>query len=162
MPLRSWAPRPQSATFYSDDAHLKIGATAPIGDLPAKQGFDLPRIGTGDASTSRAALIPDPRNDTHLAIAQTHLALIRFHNRVVDSLPSSVSGSERFVAAREIAVKHYQWMIRHDYLPRICEPAVVEDVFTNGRKAFEAWASPFDVPTLPIEFSVAPFGLSTA
>ena len=28
-------------------------------------------------------------------------------------------------------------MIRTDYLPRICAPGVVNDVFTSGRKAFE-------------------------
>jgi Animal haem peroxidase len=56
-------------------------------------------------------------------------------------------------------VKHYQWMIRHDYLPRIVDPAVVDDVFTNGRKAFEVGADPTAVPTMAIEFSVAAFRL---
>jgi len=50
-------------------------------------------------------------------------------------------------------------MVRHDYLPRICEPAVVDDVFANGRKVFEAGAAPTDVPTMPVEFSVAAFRL---
>ena len=50
-------------------------------------------------------------------------------------------------------------MIRHDYLPRICKAAVVDDVFTNGRKIFEVNADPTDVPTMPIEFSVAAFRL---
>ena len=31
-------------------------------------------------------------------------------------------------------------MIRTDYLPRICAPGVVNDVFNNGRKAFEVGA----------------------
>ena len=30
------------------------------------------------------ALIPDPRNDENLIVAQTHLAMINFHNKVVD------------------------------------------------------------------------------
>ena len=50
-------------------------------------------------------------------------------------------------------------MLRTDYLPRICAPGVVNDVFTNGRKAFEVGATPTDVPTMPIEFSVAAFRL---
>jgi len=54
---------------------------------------------------------------------------------------------------------HYQWMIRHDYLPRICDDAVVDDVFTNGRKLVEADAGPTDIPTMPVEFSVAAFRL---
>jgi hypothetical protein len=50
-------------------------------------------------------------------------------------------------------------MIRTDYLPRICAPGVVNDVFTNKRKAFEVGVPPTSVPTMPIEFSVAAFRL---
>jgi hypothetical protein len=65
----------------------------------------------------------------------------------------------RFAAARRRVTRHYQWMIRTDYLPRICPESVLNDVFTNGRKAFEVGATPTDVPTMPIEFSVAAFRL---
>ncbi len=64
-----------------------------------------------------------------------------------------------FEAARERVVKHYQWMLRHDYLPRIVDPGIVEDVFTNGRTLFETSPIPGDAPTMPIEFSVAAFRL---
>src|SRR5918995_1481925 len=72
----------ESAKFYeSDGLHLKMGKTTG----PAKNGFDLPRgAGTSNAQ-KRKAIIPDPRNDENLAVAQTHLAMIRFHNRVVDT-----------------------------------------------------------------------------
>jgi hypothetical protein len=36
---------------------------------------------------------------------------------------------------------------------------VVDAVFANGRKVFEVGANPIDVPTMPIEFSVAAFRL---
>ena len=148
---------PGSARFYEDDRHLKMGTTDAVGTgrLDARPGFDLPRAATGAGK----AVIPDKRNDENLAVAQTHLAFHRFHNRVADKLPSSVPAAQRFLAARESVVKHYQWMIRHDYLPRICRPGVVEDVFTNGRKVFEVGATPTDVPTMPVEFSVAAFRL---
>ena len=143
---------PGSAKFYKDDRHLKMGKTEAVGGIAAKQGFDLPR--------DNKAVIPDKRNDENLAVAQTHLAFHRFHNRVVDdALPSGTAANQRFIKAREIVVKHYQWVIRHDYLPRILEPSVVEDVFTNGRKVIEKGAAPTDVPTMPIEFSVACFRL---
>ena len=58
--------------------------------------------------------------------------------------------------------KHYQWMVRTDYLPRVAAPGVVNDVFNNGRKAFEVGATPTDLPTMPIEFSVAAFRLGHA
>ena len=50
-------------------------------------------------------------------------------------------------------------MIRTDYLPKICAPSVVTDVFTNDRKAFEVDAVPNSMPTMPVEFSVAAFRL---
>jgi hypothetical protein len=149
-----------SAKFYAADGlHLKMGKTAAIDGIPAKEGFDLPRGMGSTQKAKRNAIIPDLRNDENLAVAQTHLAFIRFHNRVVDSLPSSVPASQRFAQARELVTKHYQWMIRTDYLPRICRRGVVNNVFNQGRKAFEVGAAPTDVPTMPLEFSVAAFRL---
>jgi hypothetical protein len=151
---------PESARFYADDRHLKMGRTVAAGSDAARDGHDLPRAGTGrNKRAKRAPLIPDRRNDENLAVAQTHLAMIRFHNRVVDTLPASVPAAQRFRRARARVVRHYQWMIRHDYLPRIVEESVLDDVFTNGRKIFEVAASPLDVPTMPVEFSVAAFRL---
>jgi len=150
----------ESAKFYADDRHLKMGRTVAVGPDVARDGHDLPRAGTGPSKKAkRAPLIPDRRNDENLAVAQTHLAMIRFHNRVVDTLPAGVPAAQRFRRAQGKVVRHYQWMIRHDYLPRIVEPAVLDDVFTNGRKVFEVGASPLDVPTMPVEFSVAAFRL---
>jgi len=151
---------PGSAKFYeADGIHLKTGRTAAIDGIPAKDGFDLPRGAGNTAAKRRRAIIPDPRNDENLAVAQTHCALIPFHNRVVDTLPASVPPSKRFAKARELVTKHYQWMIRTDYLPRICAEGVVNDVFKNKRKAFEVGRPPTSVPTMPIEFSVAAFRL---
>ena len=163
---------PESAKFYeADGIHLKAGTTKAVagragdpggGRIPAMEGFDLPRGEGTSAAAKRRAVIPDPRNDENLAVAQTHLAFIRFHNRVVDTLPASVPAAQRFAKAREKVVKHYQWLLRTDYLPRICAPGVVSNVFSQGRKAFEVGVSPATVPTMPIEFSVAAFRLGHA
>lgn len=152
---------PESQKFYEADlVHLKTGDTIATPPDGAKQGFDLPRAGSGpNAAARRKALIPDPRNDENLAVAQHHLALMRFHNRVVDSLPAATPAAQRFTLAREFVVKHYQWMLKTDYLRRIVRPQVVDDVYDNGRKAFEVGANPMSTPTMPIEFSVAAFRL---
>jgi Animal haem peroxidase len=151
---------PRSAKFYeADGLHLKMGKTLAAEGIGPKDGFDLPRGAGNTVAAKRKAIIPDPRNDENLAVAQTHLALIRFHNRVVDTLPASVPDALRFAAARRKVTRHYQWMLRTDYLPRICAPGVVSNVFNSGRKAFEAGVPATDVPTMPIEFSVAAFRL---
>jgi len=149
---------PGSEKFYeADGIHLKMGKTTPAGGLGVLDGFDLPRGAGSNAAARRRAIIPDKRNDENLAVAQTHLAIIRFHNRVVDTLPASVPPSQRFARARRLVTRHYQWMLRTDYLPRICAPGVVSNVFAGGRRAFEQNVSPMDTPTMPIEFSVAAF-----
>ncbi|MFD3618636.1 heme peroxidase family protein [Streptomyces sp. NPDC058676] len=155
--------------FYEDDGlRLRTGTTqglpAPDGDhivgLPLG-GFDLPRVGAGSLiSERRRPLIPDARNDENLVVAQVHCAFIRFHNRVVaDLVDKGVSSAVLFETARETVVKHYQWMLRHDFLPRIVDPGVVDEVFTRGRKFFEPYPGQKDRPTMPIEFSVAAYRL---
>jgi hypothetical protein len=149
---------PGSEKFYeADGIHLRMGKAEDPEGIGTMDGFDLPRGAGSTTKAKRRAIIPDPRNDENLAVAQTHLALIRFHNRVVDTLPASVPAGKRFQKARGIVTRHYQWMLRTDYLPRICAQGVVNDVFNNGRKAFEVGVTPTDVPTTPIEFSVAAF-----
>src|SRR3954447_13786792 len=151
---------PVSSKFYAADGlHLKMGTTVAAAGIPAKAGFDLPRGAGTTAAQKRRAIIPEPRNDENLAVASTHLAMIRFHNRVVDTLPSSVPAAQRFDKAREIVTKHYQWAIRTDYLTRICHAGTVADVFDHHRKIFEVGAAPTQMPTMPIEFSVAAFRL---
>ena len=123
---------PESAKFYeADGMHLKTGTTEAIDGIAAKPGFDLPRGAGSTQKAKRKAIIPDPRNDENLAVAQTHCAMIRFHNRVLDTLPASVPAAQRFATARELVTKHYQWMIKTDYLPRVCRPSAVNNVFNS-------------------------------
>lgn len=155
----------EDAIFYSDAARLKVGTTLPVpGDEHTNQprpGFDLPRAGEGSTlAEQRAARIPDTRNDENLAVAQTHLAFIRFHNRVVDQVERENTPAHAvFERARRRVTKHYQWMLRHDFLPRIVDEAILDDVFRCGRRHFERHPQPGCAPTMPIEFSVAAYRL---
>jgi hypothetical protein len=152
---------PGSAAFYEADGHhLKTGTTIAAEGVGPQVGHDLPRVGKGPGPVAkRKALIPDPRNDENLIVAQTHCAFIAFHNLVVDTLPKSVPPQQRFRRSRKRVSLHYQWLLRHDYLPRIVDPAIVNQVFRSGRKIVEPGAPPTSVPTMPIEFSVAAFRL---
>ena len=70
-----------------------MGKTASGDGLASKDGFDLPRGAGSTVAAKRKAIIPDPRNDENLAVAQNHLAMIRFHNRVIDKLGNVPAGS---------------------------------------------------------------------
>ncbi len=151
---------PESAKLYeSDGLRMLVGTTIPAEGVQAKPGHDLPRVGKGGLRASQKALIADPRNDENLIVAQTHLALINFHNKVVSKVPASLPPAQRFTRTRRRVTLHYQWMLRHDFLPRICQPSVVNNVFNQGRKLIEPDAAPTDIPTMPLEFSVAAFRL---
>ncbi len=148
-----------SAEFYeADRTRLKVGKTTRSGSDRARVGFDVPRVG-GSAAGRQLAAIPDRRNDENLVVAQTHAAMIRFHNRVVSTLGPATPAADRFEKARRKVVLHYQWMLRTDYLAKICDGDVVTDVFTNGRKVVEPGADPLSMPTMPVEFSVGAFRL---
>ena len=66
------------------------------------------------------AIIADPRNDQTLIILQLHVAMQKFHNRLVDVLRmQQVPRSAVFESARRLARWHYQWMVIHEFLPAI-------------------------------------------
>ena len=101
-----------------------------------KPGFDLPR--DAGSTRKRPAMIPDQRNDENLAVAQTHLAFLRFHNRVVDTLPA---GARRRSASSTRARDRRQALPVDDpaRLPAAdLRAGVVDDVFTNGRKVLRS------------------------
>lgn len=101
---------------------------------------DLPRTSEG------LALIGDPRNDENRIIGQLHLAFLQLHNRHVDA-------TKNFEDARRVTTWTYQWIVLHDYLPRICGRALVDELLSVG-PAFFKW--PYQ-STMPLEFSVAAF-----
>ena len=172
---RGPADRDDDRFYAPDKLKLRVGITAAINGAGTNvnlNGYDLPRVTQGSTKAERQrALIPDPRNDENLVVAQTHLAFIRFHNRVVDQLADTgVPSAILFERARETVVRHYQWLLRTDFLPRIVDRAIVEDVFVNGRRFFEVpgdghtnghrrHTKAGDTPTMPIEFSVAAYRL---
>jgi hypothetical protein len=122
-----------------------------VGHNPAGPEFapeDLPRNDQG------RALIGDARNDENLIVSQLHLLFVRFHNKVVDHLVGerrTIGPRTLFQRAQQLVRWHYQWIVMHDWLPRIVgeDLAVVEpEHFT-----WEPSAGPF----MPVEFSAAAY-----
>jgi hypothetical protein len=114
--------------------------------------FDLPRNAVGQA------LVGDPRNDEHILVAHFHLALIEFHNQIVQYLTDEGSGGpEVFERARSLVTWHYQWVVLHDYLPRILQRCVLDRLhalIAKGRRARRGLRHfvPSVNPYLPLEF----------
>jgi hypothetical protein len=110
-----------SPEFYdtsSGDIKFKVEAISGSEQVSRKgaQRFDLPR----DANNN--AIIADSRNDENLLISQFHLAMLKFHNAVVDRLradPTNASRSaqEIFKEAQQQVRWHYQWIVLNEFLP---------------------------------------------
>jgi hypothetical protein len=123
-------------------------AEASMGGMPR---FDLPR------NSQMIGLAGDPRNDENLIVSQLHLALLRFHNRVVvDVWEESGAGAtteEVFAEASRIVRWHYQWLVLHDFLEKTVGRTTARSVLRNGLKHFR-WRNE---PYIPVEFSVAAY-----
>ena len=123
---------------------------------------DLPRDADGHA------LIVEKRNDENLIVAQLHLAVARFHNRLVDVARAQGMRPEWvFETARRLARWHYQWAVIHDFLPRFVGDELVGRTGTVYKE--QAGKAPVislsyyrptnrdDRPFMPIEFAVAAY-----
>jgi hypothetical protein len=119
-----------------------------LGRNDAGQPDDLPRNGQG------VALIGDPRNDTHLFVSQLHVAMLKLHNAVVDSLRAEgVSEDGLFEEARRITRWHYQWVVLHDFLPRLIGDELARALLTDGSRYFVGDRA----LAIPLEFADAAY-----
>jgi heme peroxidase len=130
---------------------FKIGETIPESyrrDLPIQHG----RVLIGD--------LADTRNLDNLLLRQLHVLFLKFHNEAVRQLQDNAAFAETaemlgpgtvFERARRLVCWHYQWIIRHDYLPRVLHNDAWNYQETRAsRKADGNFA-------VPIEFSLAAF-----
>jgi hypothetical protein len=132
---------------------FKIGATTPScypRDLPIERGGIL--LGDQD----------DRRNLDNLILRQLHVSFLKFHNEAVKQLtarPRTLVGVEHlgvgtiFEQAQRLVRWHYQWIIRHDLLPRILHRT------TWNQQNRRVWAPlpRTNAFAIPIEFSLAAF-----
>jgi hypothetical protein len=140
----------------ADVNRMLLGRVSPSG-LPGPPGVrppgkgddnDVPREPrSSDPVHDRAALIGDPRNDENTIVAQLQVAFLKAHNALV-------AQGRDFEEAQRILRQHYQHLVLHDYLMRVCDPSVVADILQTGPKVFDPAPGNF---FMPLEFSVAAY-----
>ena len=120
---------------------------------------DLPRDADGTAR------IGDPRDDENLVTSQLHLAFRKFHNALVDHVREQGLSriDEVFAEAQRLCRWHYQWVLVHDFLPKVVEQSVIDTILQErpGGPAkvkldFYKPKNP-NKPMMPIEFAVAAY-----
>jgi hypothetical protein len=143
-----YARNPGDADGKTPGPKLLIGKTISVDDVTITPRNDLPRNPEG------FALIGDHRNDENLVVAQTHLAMLKFHNKVCDQLAASgVPTGEIFAQARQMVTWHYQWMVLHDFVERVTEKGIVARILDQGRRFYRFKKTPY----MPVEFSAAAY-----
>lgn len=122
------------------------------------QRYDLPRDSAGEA------LIADSRNDENVILSQFQVAMLRFHNAVIDHLRAQprLRGTpprELFEQARRTVTWHYQWIILHEFLPQTIGQSRLDRLLRDGPDHYRADSrrDSGGNPLLPIEFSVAAY-----
>ncbi len=95
---------------------------------------------------------------------QLHLAMIRFHNAVVDWVDdvepwTRLTGGERgvFERASQLVRWHYQWLVVNDYLRTLTKAACL----TRRSCATRRSSRPRYPISMPLEFAVAAFQSGT-
>lgn len=142
---------------YGPTAKLLVGMTDPVVgagpfDAPGRFPNDLPRNPAG------RAIIGDQRNDENLLVAQTHVAFLKFHNRVVDHLMETrpdLTGDDLFFEARRLVTWHYQWIVLFDFVERLTEPGLIRRIMQAGRRFYRFRERPY----MPVEFAAAAYRL---
>ena len=116
---------------------------------------DLPRNSEG------IALIGDPRNDENIIVSQLQLALLKFHNRMVDRARERFDDpGDVLREAQRLTRWHYQWVVVHDFLKRICGKQLVDGLLRRtgvGGKPYLQFYRPKHHAYIPVEFSVAAY-----
>jgi len=109
------------------------------------------------------AIIGDARNDENLFIAQLHLAFLRLHNRMVATVQRRAGDEDAVYGwAREQVTLHYQWLVVHHYLARICDEKTLQFIMQEKSPVYRAFRSRCKLADdrhmpMPIEFSAGAF-----
>jgi hypothetical protein len=105
---------------------------------------DVPRNHEG------IALVPDPRNDSHVFMSQMQVAFIRAHNRLVDLIRAGGADEHSlFADARRSLTWHYQWVIVNEFLPQLAGSYLVNAIRACGPRFYRPEGTPF----IPVEFA---------
>ena len=116
--------------------------------LLGQGGVDVPRNAEG------IALIGDPRNDSHLFMNQLHVAFLHAHNLLVEELRADGKReSSVFDKARLSLTWHYQWVLLHDFLPKLIGAELAARLLDRGGELYRVDGEPF----IPFEFADAAY-----
>jgi hypothetical protein len=127
--------------MYEADGSFRIDKNGADEDLPRHKD---------------TALIGDKRNDENTFVSQIQLTFLKFHNEILKT-----KGKGDFSETQRIVRWHYQWVVIHDWLKRLCGKKLVDamlagDCCGSAKLCFYKYEH---YPFMPVEFSAAAYRL---
>lgn len=125
--------------------------------IDGMQRPDLQRTADG------TALIGDKRNDENKIVAQIQALFLKFHNKVYDQIAPNFGAAQQdahFLEAQRIVRWCYQWIVLHDFLPKVCDPAIVKKLMPAAGKRgpnLQFYTPHGGNAYIPVEFAVAAY-----
>ena len=150
-----------SPHLYDREQPWRLLVGSQVGDV--ENPNDVPRRADG------TALIGDPRNDENIFLSQMHLLFLRFHNRrIIDLLirrdnrrGEDANQPLRFEDVQRDVRYHYQALVLHDFLSRICDERVyrlvLRRILARDAASFLLQPDASGRIIMPIEFSAAAY-----
>ncbi len=149
-------PSDQPYMYQADGVHLQLGSDL-VGASKNPKAKDLPR----SQYAPNRALLGDPRNDENIIVSQLQGLWLRFHNLVADA---PANKGKAFEAIQQEVRFHYQWIVLHDFLPKVINAAVLDAVLPGTSAGAPDWSKlnirfykPVKDLYMPVEFSGAAY-----
>ncbi|MDT7809765.1 MAG: hypothetical protein QOJ70_3578 [Acidobacteriota bacterium] len=111
--------------------------------------YDLPRLGplAEIPERERVPRVGDRRNDETTIVSQLHAAFLRAHNVIV-------AGGYDHHAARRLLRLYYQTVVVNDFLPRVADASVLDEMLSGPWEFYDPPDSTF---FMPFEFTAAAY-----
>jgi hypothetical protein len=129
--------------------HLYKGVCFRLGEIKNRNEaeFDVP------LDINDLPVVADERNCENALMRQIHAMFMKLHNLAVKNLDDGTMNDKTlFEAARTLVRWQFQWLVREDFLPTVCDPGVYDAVVRRNERLIHWPAGHFSIP---VEFSQA-------
>ena len=130
-----------------------------IGCAEDSQSYEEDDLYRVDLDGKRIAIIPDPRNDQNLIIAQLHLLWQKFHNKIIDyqDAEQDLSAKQKYKRAKAFVTLVFQKVVVDEYLKHVLHPYVYDYACVKRLTYLVKQTDHGKLKSIPLEFSKAAF-----
>jgi hypothetical protein len=123
--------------FQDDGLSFRLGKPSIEGEE-----FDLPLDRKGFPA------IADDRNNENIIVRQIHVMFLKLHNLAIEELGRrrGLTDAEKFAKAQRRVGWQYQYLVRQDFLSRICRKSVFRELVVNNQSQIDWSTGGFSIP----------------